>query len=84
MKRERGKKIMVRYNLQIAHGDNNIVKKYYFINKNWQTLTKEETDKAFDSAVKELDRIYKTYGRFATEVGILRLFDSFGFEVSKR
>lgn len=73
---------MVRYNIRINHGDNNITKKYYFVHKDWANISKEESDKAFNDAVQELNRIYKTYGRFATEVGIIRLFNTYGFEIS--
>ena len=38
----------------------------------------------FNEAVKELNRVYKTYGRFATTTGVIRLFESFGFEISCR
>ena len=53
---------------------------YYFVHKDWNTISKEESDKAFDVDVKELDRIYKNYGLFATEIGVCRLFKSFGFD----
>ena len=39
-------------------------------------------EKAFDLAVKELNFIYSTYGRFATKIGITRLSNHFGFELS--
>ena len=68
---------MIRYNIRITHGDNEFVKTYYFVHKKWNTISKEDSDKAFNDAVQELNHIYKTYGRFATETGILRLFDSF-------
>lgn len=71
---------MVRYHISVNNGDNDVTVKYYFVHKNWNTISKDESDKAFDAAVKELDRIYKTYGRFATEVGVCRLFESFGFD----
>lgn len=73
---------MIRYNIRVNYGDNNRTNKFYFAHKDWRNVTQEESDKAFDSAVKELNRIYKTYGRFATEVGIIRLFESYGFERS--
>lgn len=57
-------------------------KKFEFVHKFWNSLSNEEQDKAFDKAVKELNRVYSTYGRFATSTGIIRLFDSFGFELS--
>lgn len=71
---------MVRYNIRINTGDNNVTTKYYFIHKDWKHLTTEEQDAAFNKAVEELERIYKNYGRFATNVGVERLFRSFGFE----
>lgn len=73
---------MIRYNIRVNHGDDNVTTKFYFVHKDWQTISQEESDKCFDSAVKELNRIYKTCGRFATEVGVIRLFESYGFERS--
>ena len=71
---------MIRYNIRVNYGDNDITKKFYFVHKDWQTLSTEDQNKAFNDAVKELNRVYKTYGRFATPVGIIKLFYSFGFE----
>lgn len=45
-------------------------------------LSDKEQNEAFNKAVKELNRVYTTYGRFATTAGVLKLFDSFGFELS--
>lgn len=73
---------MVRYNIRVNYGDADITKKFEFMHKSWNSLSNEEQDKAFDKAVKELNRVYSTYGRFATSTGIIRLFDSFGFELS--
>lgn len=73
---------MVRYNIRVNYGDADITKKFEFVHKSWNSLSNEEQDKAFDDAVKELNRVYSTYGRFATSTGIIRLFDSFGFELS--
>lgn len=75
---------MVRYNIRVNYGDDNMEKMFYFTHKDWSTISKEGSDKAFNDAVTELNRIYKTYGRFATQVGITRLFDTFGFEISTR
>lgn len=75
---------MVRYNIRVNSGDDDVTIKYEFVHKDYANLSAEEQDKAFDKAVKELDRIYKTYGRFATTAGVVRLFNSFGFEISKR
>lgn len=72
--------ILIRYSIRVNHGDADITVKYYFVHRDFASLTDEEQDKAFDKAVKELNRIYKTYGRFATEAGVMSLFDSFGFE----
>lgn len=73
---------MVRYNIRVNYGDSDITKKFEFVHKSWNSLSNEEQDKAFDKAVKELNRVYSTYGRFATSTGIIKLFDSFGFELS--
>lgn len=73
---------MVRYNIRINYGDADITKKFEFVHKSWDSLSNDEQDKAFDKAVKELNRVYSTYGRFATSTGIIKLFDSFGFELS--
>lgn len=75
---------MVRYNIRVNNGDDNITVKYEFVHKDYATMTNEEQDKTFNEAVKELDRIYKNYGRFATTTGVVRLFNSFGFELSKK
>ena len=72
--------MITKYYIHINYGDNEITKRFVFIHKEYQTLSKEAQDAAFDEAVKELNHIYKDYGRFATQVGILRLFDRFGFE----
>lgn len=71
---------MVRYHIRICTGDNNRVHTYYFIHKNHEDLTEDEQNILFNEAVTELNRIYKTYGRFATSTGVINLFDSFGFE----
>ena len=71
---------MTRYHINVKTGDDNVTNTYYFVHKQWADISPEESDKAFDNAVHELDYIYKTYGRFATSVGVIRLFDKFGFE----
>lgn len=73
---------MVMYHIRVNYGDNDETRKFYFVHKEWQTLSQEEQDKAFNEAITELNRIYKTYGRFATQVGITKLFDSFGFTIT--
>lgn len=71
---------MIRYSIRVNHGDADVTVKYYFVHRNFASMTDEEQNKAFDRAVKELNRIYKTYGRFATESGVVSFFSSFGFE----
>lgn len=75
---------MVRYNIRVNSGDDDVTIKYEFVHKDYANLSTEEQDKVFNEAVKELDRIYKNYGRFATTTGVVRLFNSFGFELSKK
>ncbi len=69
-----------RYNIRVKYGDKDKMIKLYFVHKKYQEFNIGEQDAAFDAAVKELNYIYKTYGRFATLTGITRLFDTFGFE----
>ncbi len=69
----------VRYKIRVNNGNENVTIQYYFYHKDYETMTREEQDAKFDEAVKELNRIYKTYGRFATQTGVTRLFESFGF-----
>lgn len=71
---------MVRYHIRVKTGDNNKTHMYWFIHKDHATMTNDEMDEQFDKAVKELNRVYQTYGRFATTTGVVRLFNSFGFE----
>ncbi len=73
---------MNRYKIHINYGDDDKTAQFYFVHRDFANMTAEQQDEEFDKAVKELNRIYKTYGRFATKVGIRRLFDSFGFEES--
>ena len=72
--------ILIRYSIRVNHGDADVTVKYYFVHRDFASLTDEEQNEAFDMAVKELNRIYKMYGRFATEAGVTSLFRSFGFE----
>lgn len=71
---------MVRFYIRVNTGDNNRTHKYYFIHKNYDDLTDDEQKRLFDIAVKELNKIYKTYGRFATSTGVINFFESHGFE----
>lgn len=75
---------MIRFSIRVNYGDNDTTVKFDFVHKDWNTMSNDEQYKAFDKAVKELDHIYKTYGRFATTTGVLRLFDSFGFTLSSK
>lgn len=75
---------MIRYNIRINYGDNNTTHLFEFVHKSYMSLSNEKQNEDFDKAVKELNRIYSTYGRFATTTGIIKLFDSFGFELSKK
>lgn len=70
---------MIRYNIRITYGDNATCRKFYYVHENFNKLSKEEQDAAFNDAVTELDKIYKEYGRFATTHGINALFKKFGF-----
>ncbi len=71
---------MIRYHINVNTGDADVTRTYYFVHEDHATITDEESDRLFDQAVKELNRVYKTYGRFATSVGVTRLFKSFGFD----
>ncbi len=71
---------MVRYSINVNYGDKDITHKFYFVHSKWNVLSVEEQNKAFHEAVMELNRIYQNYGRFATQVGITKFFNSFGFE----
>jgi len=67
------------FDIHINIGDNNQTVHFYFTHIN-QGLSLEDQAVDFDKAVKELNRIYKNYGRFATATGVIRLFRAFGFE----
>lgn len=75
---------MIRYSIKVNTGDANVTNRYEFVHKDDASLSKEEQNEAFDKAVKELDRIYQNYGRFATSAGVVSLFRTFGFEPSCR
>lgn len=70
---------MIRYNIHVNSGNENKTISYYFVHKDWATISEEDSNKEFDKAVQELNRIYQNYGRFATEIGVVKLFESFGF-----
>lgn len=73
---------MVRYHIRINTGDNNKTTTFYFVHKDYDKIGIEESNKAFDDAVKELNHIYKDYGRFATSKGVSNLFEKYGFVIS--
>lgn len=70
---------MIEFDITINHGDADIEKQYQFIHKDWKNLPESEQRLQFRAAKNELDYVYKTYGRFATQVGIIKLFEHFGF-----
>ena len=67
------------HRINIAYGDEKIVKTFYFIPKD-TSWTIEKRIEEFDKAVKELDYIYESFGRFATTTGVCNLFKKYGFE----
>lgn len=69
---------MVRYHINVKVGNEDRKVYFEFVHKDVDKLSKEEMDVEFDKAVKEIERVYN-YGRFATEVGVARLFETFGF-----
>lgn len=71
---------MIRFHIRVNNGDNNTTKMYWFVHKDWETKSEEEQTKDWQAAIDELNHIYKDYGRFATSVGVTKLFDKFGFE----
>lgn len=71
---------MIMFHIRVNTGDNDSTAIYYFVHKDYANLTDDEQQEAFDAAVKELNHVYHDYGRFATSVGVTRLFDKFGFE----
>ena len=75
---------MVRFYINVNIGDDERTVKFWFIHKNYDTLDEDKQQEAWQKALDELNHIYKDYGRFATEVGVCRLFNKFGFERSVR
>lgn len=71
---------MIRYHINVNTGDDDHTTTFYFVSKDRQKLSEEETNSSFNEAVHELNRIYKTFGRFATHTGVTRLFEHYGFE----
>ena len=71
---------MIMFHIKISTGSDNVTRVYHFAHKQYDTLSEEEQKEAFDKAVKEINHIYQDYGRFATSIGVVKLFDKFGFE----
>lgn len=71
---------MIMFHIRISTGDKDLTRVYHFVHKQCQELSEDEQKKAFNDAVQEINHIYQDYGRFATSVGVVRLFDKFGFE----
>ena len=71
--------MVVRYSIRVNVGDDDRTVRFQFAHKDFMNLNEEQQNEQFDKAVKELDHIYKDYGRFATTKGVCNLFESFGF-----
>ena len=71
---------MLRFHIRVNTGDKNITTMYWFVHKEWATTSEEDQASQWNDAVQELNHIYQDYGRFATSVGVTKLFDKFGFE----
>ena len=61
------------YLINIMFGPNKMVKRFRF------TPIAEQGDEEFDKAVKAINEIYKTSGRYKTEKEVLEHFKSYGF-----
>lgn len=68
-----------KYKIRVNTGDNDVTTQFWFVHSGYANISEEESDKAFDKAVKEFNHIYKDYGRFATQAGVTKLFEAFGF-----
>ena len=71
---------MIRFHINVNNGDDDVTIRYEFVHKEWQTLSEEDQYKQWDIAVKAIDHLYKTCGRFATQVGVSKFFEQYGFE----
>ena len=70
------------FHIRVKTGNENIGHLYHFVHKNYETLSTDEQWAEWDKTVKELNHIYKDYGRFATRTGVYRFFDYHGFEMT--
>lgn len=72
----------IKFHINIALGDRNYIRRFYFVygypDLNLNVSEEEITDK-FDSAVKELNYIYKSFGRFVEAEAVVKLFKKYGF-----
>ena len=73
---------MMMFHIRVNTGDHDVTRMYWFVHKQYATLTAEEQSEDWDKAVKELNHIYKDYGRFATPTGVMRFFGAHGFEIT--
>lgn len=62
----------VHYKIRIMYG--NTIKQFVF-----DSLDDKDKDERFDEAVKEINRIYKTSGKFKTYGEVKRHFAGYGF-----
>jgi len=84
-----------RYSIRVKYGDADKEEVFEFVHKSYieamlgnisreEIMSEAEQDAAFNNAVQEINYIYKTFGRFATGVGVTNLFAKYGFERSPR
>lgn len=64
------------YTIRIMYG--NKIQKFNFATDNDETA-----DENFDKAVKEINKIYKQYGRFTTKDEVISHFAKYGFHSFK-
>lgn len=69
----------IRYCIRVNTGDDGHTTAYCFEHIGGKDMMELEQRAIFDVAVKELNKIYKNYGRFAEEDSVTRLFESYGF-----
>lgn len=67
------------FGINIVYGTEKFLRKFYFVASDHSRSVEKQAEE-FNTAVKELDFIYTTYGRFATTYGVCALFRKFGFE----
>jgi len=68
------------FHIRVNTGDKDTTKMYWFVHKDHDTMSVEEQAEQWDAAVKELNHIYKDYGRFATSAAVYSFFKYHGFE----